>query len=365
MTSRTRRWLAPALAAALSAALAPSLALAAKPASAAITFAPPSPAEDATLSTDSVSFAFDYPKSPKQTKSVTCTLAGPTASSGPCAAPTPTVDGATSGASYDALANGAYTFTATVRAAGATMTATRQFSVNVATCTSDIEATVPTQDGATHIAGYAPDAWISRARDVEIDGALTGDCPDASLWTFVWTYRQGDAAPVPVPSTWIGATGPALTIPKWTLDFYDATELDYTFTVTATPPSASTQSPLSADLVLRVYSMDRPVAGFSPTGFTQAIVPGQYTFDALRFTPNSSSPDWPADEQDHMGFTWTAEVFGGDEITPDSGQGTSVVRYTFGPVEYYRLVLTVCPVAPQVFNGCTSTSDFVFATTAE
>ena len=106
-----RRILAPALLVAASASLlgAAQASAATRPA---ITFvSPPSPAQGATLTTNSVSFKFTYNRKPKATRTLVCALSGPTSSSGPCDPPTaPGADGSQSGASYGGLANGAYTF---------------------------------------------------------------------------------------------------------------------------------------------------------------------------------------------------------------------------------------------------------------
>jgi virginiamycin B lyase len=99
-----------------------------------IAFLSPSPAENATLTSNSVSFAFTYNRTPKATSSVTCALSGPTASSGACDAPVASGKGSRSGESYSSLANGAYTFTVSLRLTdGGTASATRHFTVNVPT----------------------------------------------------------------------------------------------------------------------------------------------------------------------------------------------------------------------------------------
>src|SRR5262245_16984344 len=54
----------------------------------AITFVSPSPDEGTTLTTDSVTFAFTYNRTPKQTATLSCDLAGPTPSTGACDAAT-------------------------------------------------------------------------------------------------------------------------------------------------------------------------------------------------------------------------------------------------------------------------------------
>ena len=99
-----------------------------------ITFGSPSPVEGATLTTDSVAFAFTYPKKPSATKTATCALVGPTASSGSCNAPVADGSkGAKSGKSYTGLANGSYTLTVSlVLSDGGEATATRHFTINVA-----------------------------------------------------------------------------------------------------------------------------------------------------------------------------------------------------------------------------------------
>jgi hypothetical protein len=97
-----------------------------------ITFVSPSPSEGATLTTNSVTFAFTYNRTAKQTRSLACTLSGPTSSSGACDAPTAIPgDGSKSGKSYSGLANGSYTFTALLTLTdGGTASATRHFTVN-------------------------------------------------------------------------------------------------------------------------------------------------------------------------------------------------------------------------------------------
>jgi hypothetical protein len=98
----------------------------------AITFVSPSPAEGATLTTNSVQFAFTYNKKPKATGTLTCDLSGPTPSSGACDAPTAITGGSQSGTSYSGLANGSYTFTVTLTLTdGGTASATRHFSIAV------------------------------------------------------------------------------------------------------------------------------------------------------------------------------------------------------------------------------------------
>ena len=77
-----------------------------------ITFVPPSPAEGATLTGDSVSFTFTYPKKPNQSKTLCLRPArARRPHSGPC---DPTVvfgNGSLSGIAHGGLANGSYTLT--------------------------------------------------------------------------------------------------------------------------------------------------------------------------------------------------------------------------------------------------------------
>jgi hypothetical protein len=79
-----------------------------------ITFtSPPSPARGSTVTTNSASFTFVLNRTPKQTRSMTCALSGPT-SFGPaaCKAATAVAAGSQSANNtYSFLANGAYTFT--------------------------------------------------------------------------------------------------------------------------------------------------------------------------------------------------------------------------------------------------------------
>ncbi|MDQ3889199.1 MAG: RCC1 repeat-containing protein, partial [Actinomycetota bacterium] len=122
--------------------LAASGAAAPKPARPKITFVSPSPAEGATLATSSVSFAFTYNRTPKATQTLTCSLSGPTSSSGACAPPTAFgKHGSRSTASYSGLANGAYTFTVSLTLTdGGTASATRNFTVPVPASATAIAA---------------------------------------------------------------------------------------------------------------------------------------------------------------------------------------------------------------------------------
>jgi hypothetical protein len=98
-----------------------------------ITFAAPSPAEGATLSSDAVSFAFGYNKKPNATAALSCVLSGPTSSSDACDAPVASgKKGSRSGTSYRALANGSYALTVTLTLTdGGKASATRHFTVDV------------------------------------------------------------------------------------------------------------------------------------------------------------------------------------------------------------------------------------------
>jgi virginiamycin B lyase len=101
----------------------------------ALTFVSPSPGEGATLSSGSVSFAFTYNRKPKATRKLTCSLAGPTSSSGPCDAPIAFgSQGSRSGKSYTGLQNGCYRFTVSLTLTdGGTASASRRFRVSVPT----------------------------------------------------------------------------------------------------------------------------------------------------------------------------------------------------------------------------------------
>jgi hypothetical protein len=107
---------------------------AAKPNNPTITFvSPPSPAEGATVNTNSVTFEFTYNRTTKQTQTLTCALqlGQTTISSGPCDDLVDITGGAQADTSYDNLANGDYTFTATLTLTDhGTTSATRQFTVS-------------------------------------------------------------------------------------------------------------------------------------------------------------------------------------------------------------------------------------------
>src|SRR5439155_335497 len=107
-----------------------------------ITFVPPSPAEGATLTSNSVSFTFTYTKKPQATETLVCTLLGLTSSSGPCDTPVAFGDkGSRSGKSYSGLANGSYTFSVSLTLTdGGTASATRHFTVAVPVIATAIAA---------------------------------------------------------------------------------------------------------------------------------------------------------------------------------------------------------------------------------
>ena len=105
---------------------------AAKPNNPTITFTSQSPAEGATLSRGAVNFSFTYNRTPKGTKTLTCSLSGPTSSPAEdCLGPTPSGSGSQSlNDLYIDLANGDYTFTVLLTLTdGGTATATRHFSI--------------------------------------------------------------------------------------------------------------------------------------------------------------------------------------------------------------------------------------------
>src|SRR5262245_61588919 len=92
-----------------------------------ITFVSPSPSDGATLTTNAVALAFTYNRTPRQTRTLVCALAGPTSSSGACDTPVAFGPGSQSGKSYSSLANGSYTFSVALTLTdGATVTATRR-----------------------------------------------------------------------------------------------------------------------------------------------------------------------------------------------------------------------------------------------
>jgi hypothetical protein len=108
----------------------------------AISFVAPSPAAGATTSS-SVQFAFTFNRTPSQTKSLVCTLAGPASSSAGCNPLVASGSGSQSGKSYTGLPAGSYTFTARVTLSdGQAVAATRSFSVAKAPQT--ISFTAPT-----------------------------------------------------------------------------------------------------------------------------------------------------------------------------------------------------------------------------
>jgi hypothetical protein len=99
-------------------------------ASPSISFVAPSPDEGATVNGDSVTFKFTYTKKPKQTRSLVCSLSGPTSSEAACDTPTASqANRSQSSKSYSGLPNGSYTFTVSLLVNGGTATATRHFDI--------------------------------------------------------------------------------------------------------------------------------------------------------------------------------------------------------------------------------------------
>lgn len=125
-----RRWLA-ALAVLALAGLPGAAQASVMKAKPAVTFVSPSPAQGATLTTNSVQFAFTYNRTPKETQTLGCILTGGTVSSKvACNAPVAIKGGSSSGASWSNLPNGAYTFTvAGTLVNGTNFTGELQFTV--------------------------------------------------------------------------------------------------------------------------------------------------------------------------------------------------------------------------------------------
>jgi hypothetical protein len=111
----------------------PTAALSAPATNATITFVSPSPSEGTPLKAGTVSFVFTISKKPKEIGSLTCTLSGPTATSGACDTATTSKTGSTSSKSYTGLANGSYTFSVLLALTnGKLASATRHFTVGPA-----------------------------------------------------------------------------------------------------------------------------------------------------------------------------------------------------------------------------------------
>jgi virginiamycin B lyase len=158
----------------------------------AITFVSPSPSDGATLTTSSVSFAFTYNRTPRQTSVLVCTLSGPTSSSGACDTPVATGTGSKSGKSYSGLANGAYTFTVSLTLTdGGTTTATRQFTINTSVPLRHVYWTnVDGRIGRANVDGTSPNqSFITGAflpDGVAVDGSY-------AYWTNNGNGRVGRA----------------------------------------------------------------------------------------------------------------------------------------------------------------------------
>jgi VCBS repeat-containing protein len=124
-----RKALVVSLAAALGVGVVAAVAFAGPGNSPAVTFASSSPGEGATLTSDSAMFAFSYNRTTTQTRSLVCSLSGPSTSlSAPCDHLVNIKGGAQADKSYSGLANGSYTFTANLTDGG-TASATRHFTV--------------------------------------------------------------------------------------------------------------------------------------------------------------------------------------------------------------------------------------------
>jgi hypothetical protein len=133
-----------------------------------------SPTEGQTLTSSSVSVAFTYNRTPKQTKTLTCALSGPTSFPAvACDAPTAIPgDGSQSGKSYSGLANGSYTFTARLTLGdGGTASATRHFTVNVPPACSVVNTRTSTTYSDLQTAIDAATA----GDELDITGTCTGN----------------------------------------------------------------------------------------------------------------------------------------------------------------------------------------------
>jgi len=207
-----------------------TIASAASAAQPTITFVPPSPAEGATLTGDTVSFAFTYPKKPNQSKTFVCDLTGPTASSGPC---DPTVvfgNGSLSGISYAGLANGSYTLTVSLisNGGGGQTSATRHFTVPVPNEIQGVRVSNAT--GGTFTLTFdgqttAPIAFNATAAQVQVAlealsnigsgnlSATGGDLNTALVdITFIGIYAGLDVQQLTADASALTGTTPTVTI---------------------------------------------------------------------------------------------------------------------------------------------------------
>ncbi len=139
----------------------------------AITFASSSPVEGATLTSNSATFAFSYNRTMKQTRSLVCSLSGPSTSlSAPCDHLVNITGGAQADKSYSNLANGSYTFTASLTLTDdGTAAATRHFSVNVPPVCSVVNTRTATSYNDLQAAIDA----ASAGDELDITGICTGN----------------------------------------------------------------------------------------------------------------------------------------------------------------------------------------------
>ena len=186
-----RKALVGSLATALGVGVVAAVAFAGPGNSPAITFASPSPGEGATLTSRSATFAFSYNRTTKQTRSLVCSLSGPSTSlSAPCDDLVNITGGARADKSYSNLANGSYTVTAKLTLTdGGTASATRQFTINAPRYVYWTD-TGATTIGRANLDGSSPDQnFITGA---SLPGGITVD-RNYVYWTNEGTGSIGRA----------------------------------------------------------------------------------------------------------------------------------------------------------------------------
>ena len=384
-----------------------------------ITFEPSSPAEGETLITDSVSFAFIYNRTVKQTERLVCSLSGPAVSSDACDAPVAGGSGTRSGKAYSGLDNGEYTFTVTLTLSnGGTASATRHFTVEADTTPPETEIlsgpSTPTEStAATFAFEGADDVTANVSFECALDGGAFANCTTPGTFTdlalgmhsfqvraiddagnidptpddYAWTIAA-DATP---PETTIDSGPPSISLEASATFVFSASEQDVTYECAVNGALFDTcVSPITySDLGVGPYSFQ--VRAIDNAGNIDPT-PASYTWEVSTLPavpPDTAILNGPTNQTDSTGATFTfvgsipGVVFecaldGGDWLTgctsPHSYSNLDTGIHTFRvraidagglvdptPASYTWEIIPAIPPDTEILSGPTSPTDSTVA----